>query len=117
MRYAHLALAVFVAVMLTAATVGWLVRPTDPTTASTARTGFRVDLNRADAATLQLLPGIGARLADRVLAHRRDVGPFTSVDDLQAVSGVGPKTVERLRPYVACDAVASKSVGPTQSNR
>ena len=60
-----------------------------------------VDLNNADAAALQTLPGIGPALADRILAHRRDNGPFGSVDDLMAVSGIGPATFARLRELVA----------------
>ena len=60
----------------------------------------RVDLNTADAATLDTLPRIGPAMAQRIIDHREANGPFVSVDDLLAVSGIGSKTVEALRPLV-----------------
>src|SRR5690606_18493626 len=59
-----------------------------------------VAVNRATAAELQRLPGIGPVLADRIIAYRREHGPFTTVDDLLGVSGIGPKVLEQIRPYV-----------------
>jgi len=56
----------------------------------------RLDLNRAGAAELEQLPGIGPKLAERIIANR----PFKSVEDLKAVPGIGPKTLEKLRPLV-----------------
>ncbi|MCP9452389.1 MAG: helix-hairpin-helix domain-containing protein [Nitrospira sp.] len=64
------------------------------------RSSGLVDLNRADAKTLESLPGIGAVLARRVLDYRASVGQFRTVEDLLAVRGIGPKTVERIRPFV-----------------
>ncbi|QEO09791.1 ComEA family DNA-binding protein [Protaetiibacter larvae] len=60
----------------------------------------RVDLNAADAATLDTLPRIGPAMAQRIIDWREANGPFSSVDDLLAVSGIGSKTVEALRPLV-----------------
>lgn len=59
-----------------------------------------VDLNRADAATLETLPGIGPVLAERIAAWRTERGRFATVDDLQQVSGIGPALLEKLRPRV-----------------
>ncbi|MET0788407.1 MAG: helix-hairpin-helix domain-containing protein [Cellulomonas sp.] len=59
----------------------------------------RVDLNSADAAALDALPGIGPVLAGRIVAHRED-GPFSSVDELADVAGIGPTLLERLRDLV-----------------
>ena len=59
----------------------------------------RVDLNTADSGALDALPGIGPVLAERIVAHRAD-GPFTSVDELTDVSGIGPTLLERLRDLV-----------------
>jgi competence ComEA-like helix-hairpin-helix protein len=59
-----------------------------------------VDLTTVDAAGLDALPGIGPVLAARIVAHRQGHGPFRSVDELLAVRGVGPRLLERLRPYV-----------------
>lgn len=55
------------------------------------------DLNTADKEALILLPGIGETLADRILAARRENGPFSSWDELLMVQGIGEKTVEVLR--------------------
>lgn len=56
-----------------------------------------VDVNRATAGELEQLPGIGPVLAERIVAWREDTGPFASVDDLAAVPGIGPATLEELR--------------------
>jgi competence protein ComEA len=58
-----------------------------------------IDINQADAQELQKLPGIGPKLAQRILDERAK-SPFQSVEDLRRVSGIGPKILERLRPYV-----------------
>ena len=65
-----------------------------------AETGALLDLNTADQAALETLPGIGKALAQRILAYREAHGPFSSVDELQAVDGIGPGILARLRPYV-----------------
>lgn len=65
-----------------------------------AETGALLDLNAADQAALETLPGIGEALAQRILAYRETYGPFSSVDELQAVDGIGPGILARLRPYV-----------------
>lgn len=54
-----------------------------------------VDLNRADVAELQRLPGIGPALAGRIVEARAD-RPFASLEDLERVAGIGPATVARL---------------------
>ena len=65
-----------------------------------AETGALLDLNTADQAALETLPGIGEALAQRILAYRETHGPFSSVGELQAVDGIGPGILARLRPYV-----------------
>lgn len=62
--------------------------------------GLQVDLNRADVAELERLPGIGPVLAARIVEHRVTHGEFRSVDELRAVRGVGPRLLERLRARV-----------------
>jgi competence ComEA-like helix-hairpin-helix protein len=56
-----------------------------------------LDLNRASAAELERLPGIGCAMAQRIVAHREEHGPFGSLDDLAAVRGFGPGRIEALR--------------------
>jgi competence protein ComEA len=52
--------------------------------------GGALDLNTATVADLDALPGIGPVLAQRIVDHRTAHGPFTSVDQLDDVSGIGP---------------------------
>lgn len=59
-----------------------------------------VDLNTADQAALEELPGIGPALAERIVAWREDNGRFRTVDDLLAVPGIGEKVLEGLRDGV-----------------
>lgn len=56
-----------------------------------------VDINTADAASLEALPGIGPSLAAAIVEHRQRNGPFASVDDLIDVSGIGPAKLEQIR--------------------
>lgn len=58
-----------------------------------------VNLNSASASELTALPGIGETLAGRIVAWREENGPFARVDQVMAVSGIGPATYERIRPY------------------
>ncbi|WP_149085528.1 MULTISPECIES: ComEA family DNA-binding protein [Microbacterium] len=59
-----------------------------------------VDLNTADQAALEELPGIGPALAERIVAWREENGRFRTVDDLLAVPGIGEKVLEGLRDGV-----------------
>ena len=59
-----------------------------------------VDVNRATAADLKRLPGIGPVLAARIVEARESGGPFTSIDDLRRVSGIGKSKLERVRDFV-----------------
>ncbi|MHC4219932.1 MAG: ComEA family DNA-binding protein [Planctomycetota bacterium] len=60
---------------------------------------MRVDVNAAAAVELEVLPGIGPRLAERITADRAVHGPFATVDDLARVPGVGERLVDGIRPY------------------
>ncbi len=60
-------------------------------------------LNRVDAQTLTLLPGIGPALARRIIQYRENHGPFSSSEELIRVHGIGPKTMERIRSLVTID--------------
>jgi len=59
-----------------------------------------VNINTADATALESLNGVGESLAAAIIQYRTEHGPFTSVDQLDDVSGIGPATLEKLRPYV-----------------
>lgn len=72
---------------------------TDGTGAGTSG-GAKVNLNTATAEELGALPRIGPVLAQRIVEWRQKHGPFASVEDLDAVDGVGPKMMEALLPLV-----------------
>lgn len=59
-----------------------------------------VDINTGNSEELQLLPSIGPVLANRMVAYRKRHGPFTSLDSLRNVSGIGPKTIRKLQYYL-----------------
>ncbi len=66
-----------------------------PVTSSTA-----ININTATAPELESLPGIGPSLAASIIAFRQEHGPFTEIEDLLAVSGIGPAKLEKIRPFV-----------------
>ena len=63
----------------------------------------RVFLNTAGEPELTSLPGIGPVLARRIVAHRQRDGPYQRLEDLLQVQGIGPKLLERLRPFVTVE--------------
>lgn len=77
-----------------AASGGSASRPSDATTVAP------MDLNTADPATLEALPGVGPVLADRIVMWRTANGPFRSVEELGEVSGIGDAIMAQLRPLV-----------------
>jgi competence protein ComEA len=60
----------------------------------------KLDVNAARAADLERIPGVGRRLAERIVAARAERGRFASLDELDDVDGVGPKLLERLGRFV-----------------
>ncbi|MCY7024921.1 helix-hairpin-helix domain-containing protein [Streptococcus sanguinis] len=63
----------------------------------------KVNLNTATEAELQTISGIGQKRASDIIAYRESNGRFKSVDDLKKVSGIGDKTLEKLKEYVTVD--------------
>ncbi len=60
----------------------------------------RVELNSADAAALEALPGIGPVLAGRIVAWREENGPFVSAEQIMDVEGIGEKTYAGIREQI-----------------
>lgn len=65
-----------------------------------ASAGGIVNINTATATEFETLSGIGEVLAAAIVDYRIDNGPFTSVDELEDVSGIGPSTLEEIRDQV-----------------
>jgi competence ComEA-like helix-hairpin-helix protein len=61
---------------------------------------FKIDINTARGDQLQMLPGIGAALAVRILEYRKDNGPFRSLEDLKNVKGVTKKRFIHIKDLI-----------------
>lgn len=68
--------------------------------------GDRIDADRAVAAELERLPGVGPALAGRIAANRDSLGPFGSLEGLDRVPGIGPAMLRKLAPWVRFSGVA-----------
>jgi competence protein ComEA len=62
--------------------------------------GVPLDINQASVADLTQVPGINAKLADRIVALRVRSGGYSRLENLYEVKGIGPATVRRLHPYL-----------------
>jgi competence protein ComEA len=74
--------------------------------------GPRLDLNRATRAELALLHGLGPARAQSIEDHRRQHGPFKSVEDLRKVHGIGPKTLDKVRSWLFVDETIASAPPP-----
>jgi competence ComEA-like helix-hairpin-helix protein len=74
----------------------------------------RIDPNTASAASLRRLPGVGPTIAERIVEYRGAHGgaPFRRPEDLQAVSRIGPATVDEISPLLDLPAWASSAERP-----
>ncbi|HEO7254311.1 TPA: helix-hairpin-helix domain-containing protein, partial [Streptococcus agalactiae] len=63
----------------------------------------KINLNKADLSSLQTISGVGAKRAQDILDYRDSQGGFKTIDDLKNVSGIGEKTLEKLRQDVTLD--------------
>ena len=66
----------------------------------TSQKDGKINLNTATSEELQTISGIGAKRAEDIIAYRESHGGFQSVDDLKNVSGIGDKTLEKIRESV-----------------
>jgi competence protein ComEA len=62
--------------------------------------GGKVNINTADAATLESLPGIGPSLAQRIIDYRQAHGPFAQIEDIEEVSGIGPARFAQIQDLI-----------------
>ena len=68
----------------------------------------RVELNTADKAALETLPGIGPRTAELIIEYRTENGGFEKIEDLMNIRGIGERTFLRLRELVRIDTSAGQ---------
>jgi len=100
------AIAVLVAACLAIMFLTWLASSgrrgelVDIDAVESLQTTFQVDLNGAEWPELSQLPEVGETLAKRIVESREREGRFASPDDLSRVRGIGPKTLEKIQPYL-----------------
>jgi competence protein ComEA len=102
-RRDHVSLATLLAIALVAMVGSWLGhrgRLVDIDRAPSKHYSFRVDINKAAWPELTLLPRIGETLARRIVDSRQAEGAFHKHDELLRVKGIGPRTLEGIRPYL-----------------
>jgi competence protein ComEA len=74
--------------------------PSTSTSTSTESPGTLVNVNTADEALLDTIPEVGPATAQAIIEYRTQIGTFTSVEQLIDVTGIGPATLEAMRPFV-----------------
>ena len=77
----------------------------------------KINLNMADAETMQYIPGIGQSKAELLIDVRKKLGGFSSMDDIDAVPGIGERTMEDIRKYGSLDSGVSELTEEMRSNR
>jgi competence protein ComEA len=68
-----------------------------------------VNLNTATVAELEALPGIGAKVASRIVEYRTKKGPFRKIEELMNVHGVGEKSFLKVQPQLTVGALSEPS--------
>ncbi len=61
---------------------------------------FKININTARTDQLQMLPGVGAALASRIIDYRKDNGPFKALEDLEDVDGLTAKRFGRIKEFI-----------------
>ena len=105
-KYDRMFVSVFVAVFLAlsgyhwARLGGWGMRPIELERLPARQYDFRIDINSASWVEWTQIEGIGEATAQKIIDDRQTNGPFRSVKDLLRVKGIGPKTLEKMRPFL-----------------
>jgi len=74
-----------------------------------------ININTANSAQLQLVPGIGPSTAEKILQMRKSYGAFKSVNDLMAIRGIGPKRLEKMRKYLTVGKSSAPNIAQPAS--
>jgi len=86
-------------------------RPAGRSAAKPSASAAIVNINTATAADLEALPGVGAKLAGRIVDYRQKNGPFKKVEELMNVQGIGEKNFLKLK-----DQITIGSAKPERAN-
>ena len=99
----RIVLSLVAAAALVAATGATLAAQTKTPPAATAKPASTavVNINTASATEIATLPGVGAKMAARIIEYRQKNGPFKKVEELMNVRGIGEKNFLKLKPQLA----------------
>jgi comEA protein len=99
-------MAAILGIAVSAATASAQSKATTPKAAATATATATapVNLNTATAEQLATIPGVGPRMAERIIDYRQKNGGFKKVEDLMNVSGVGEKSFLKMKPLITVTA-------------
>jgi competence protein ComEA len=86
------------------------MKPVEITRLPEHRFDYRLDINTATWVEWMQLENIGEVTARRIVADREQNGPFPSIESLERVPGIGPKTLESMRPWLLCPGCQSNPV-------
>ncbi|HVJ84911.1 MAG TPA: helix-hairpin-helix domain-containing protein [Caulifigura sp.] len=81
---------------------GWGLKPLEVVRPDERKYEFQLDVNTAGWVEWMQLEGIGEATARKIVADRESNGPFRSVEDVARVKGIGPATLEKIRPWLTC---------------
>jgi competence protein ComEA len=70
-------------------------------TAPVETPSWPININTASQSDLECLPGIGPIIAERIIAYRQENGPFTRIEELQDIDGIGPAKYEEVRDLIS----------------
>ena len=95
-------LVVLVAVLTLHMAVSGVVRAQEASATQAGRTtpAASVNINAASAEQFEALPGIGAKMAARIVEYRQKNGPFKKVEEMMNVKGIGEQSFLKLKPYL-----------------
>ncbi|MBT4864479.1 MAG: helix-hairpin-helix domain-containing protein [Planctomycetaceae bacterium] len=83
---------------------GWGLQPIEIDRLPERSLEFQLEINSATWVEWMQLEGIGETLAHRIVADRETHGPFLSVEDVGRVKGIGPKTIDKIRPWLRAES-------------
>ena len=72
-----------------------------------------INVNTATVEELQWLPGVGEKIAQNIVDFRQANGPFSSLDDLLKITGIGERRLEEIKPFLSLEGVTTyRPAGP-----
>ena len=84
---------------------------------STTALAEKINLNLADVEALQYIPGIGLSKAEKIIDVREKAGKFMSMEDVDAVPGIGPRTMLDIRKYGSLDSGVTELTEEMKANQ